>query len=162
MAESHHLDRREFVKIVTVALGTIMGVIIGLPLIGYLVSPATKVQKKEAWVSLGPLESYPIGIPTLFSFTRTTVNGWEKTVNSFGAYVMRYSERVDDITVFSNWCTHLSCRVTWQEDEQEYVCPCHDGIFDIEGQVIAGPPPEPLWEYEYKVEDDNLFIFVEG
>jgi len=162
MAESHHLDRREFVKIVTIALGTIMGVIIGLPLIGYLISPATKVQKKEAWVPLGPLESYPVGIPTLFSFTRTTVNGWEKTVNSFGAYVVRYSESEDDITVFSNWCTHLSCRVTWQEDEQEYVCPCHDGIFNMEGEVVAGPPPEPLWEYENKVEDGNLFIFVKG
>ena len=162
MAESHHLDRREFVKIVMVILGTIMGVIMGIPLIGYLVSPATKVQKKEAWVPLGPLESYPVGIPTLFSFTRSTVNGWEKTVNSFGAYVMRYGESSDDVTVFSSWCTHLSCRVHWEEEEGVYVCPCHDGLFDIDGKVIAGPPPEPLWEYENKVEEGNLFIFVEG
>ncbi|MCK4977786.1 MAG: ubiquinol-cytochrome c reductase iron-sulfur subunit [Anaerolineales bacterium] len=162
MAESHHLDRREFVKIVTILLGTIMGIIMGIPLIGYLVSPATKVQKKESWVPLGPLDGYPVGIPTLFSFTRSTVNGWEKTVISFGAYVMRYSESQDDVTVFSSWCTHLSCRVHWEEGEQVYVCPCHDGIFDVEGKVVAGPPPEPLWEYENKIEDGNLFIFVEG
>lgn len=162
MAESHHLDRREFVKIVTVILGTIMGVIMGIPLIGYLVSPATKVQKKEAWVPLGPLENYPIGVPTLFSFTRSTVNGWEKTVNSYGAYVLRHSESQDDVTVFSSWCTHLSCRVSWEDEEQVYVCPCHDGIFDIEGKVVAGPPPAPLREYENKVEEGNLLIFVEG
>jgi menaquinol-cytochrome c reductase iron-sulfur subunit len=162
MAESHHLDRREFVKIVMVVLGAIMGVIMGIPLIGYLVSPATKVRKQEAWVPLGPLENYPVGVPTLFSFTRATVNGWEKTVNSFGAYVMRNSESPDDITVFSNWCTHLSCRVRWEEGERVYVCPCHDGIFDIDGNVVAGPPPKPLTEYENKVEEGNLFIFVEG
>ena len=28
----------------------------------------------------------------LFNFTRTKVNGWEKTVNSYGAYVVRYTE----------------------------------------------------------------------
>jgi Rieske Fe-S protein len=162
MAESNQIDRRGFVMVVLTLLGTIMAVVVGLPAIGYLISPATKVQKKEDWVALGPLENYPVGIPTLFSFTRTTVNGWEKTVNSFGAYVMRYSESVKDITVFSNWCTHLSCRVTWQEDEDVYICPCHDGLFDIDGQVVAGPPPEPLWEYENKVEEDVLYIFVKG
>jgi menaquinol-cytochrome c reductase iron-sulfur subunit len=162
MAESNQIDRRGFVMVVLTLLGTIMAIVVGLPAIGYLISPATKVQKKEDWVSLGPLENYPIGIPTLFSFTRTTINGWEKTVNSFGAYVMRHTESEDDINVFSNWCTHLSCRVTWQEDEDAYICPCHDGIFDIDGQVVAGPPPKPLLMYEYKVEEGVLSIFVKG
>lgn len=162
MANSHELDRRQFVKIVTAVLGTIMGVVVGLPAIGYLISPAAKVQKKEDWVSLGPLENYPVGVPTLFSFTRTTINGWEKTVNSFGAYVMRHSEQPDDLKVFSSWCTHLSCRVTWEDGVQEYICPCHDGRFDIGGKVTAGPPPRPLDEYQTKIEEGNLFIFVEG
>ena len=162
MAESNQIDRRGFVMVVLSLLGTIMAVVVGLPAIGYLISPATKVQKKEDWVSLGPLENYPIGVPTLYNFTRTTINGWEKTVNSYGVYVMRYTGNLDDITVFSNWCTHLSCRVTWQEDEQNYICPCHDGLFDVNGQVIAGPPPEPMWEHEYKVEEGILYIFVEG
>jgi Rieske Fe-S protein len=52
--------------------------------------------------------------------------------------------------------------VRWEEEEDVYVCPCHDGLFDIDGNVIAGPPPEPLWEYENKVEEGDLFIFVEG
>jgi Rieske Fe-S protein len=138
-----------------------MGAVIAIPAIGYLISPATKVQKKESWIALGPLENYPIGIPTLFSFTQTTVNGWEKTVNSFGVYVVRFSDVAQ--TVFSNFCTHLSCRVTWTEDVREYICPCHDGRFDENGQVVAGPPPEPMWEYETKIEDGVLyFLFVAG
>jgi len=158
MAESPHLDRRQFVAVVTAFLGTVMGVVVGLPAIGYLLSPATKVQKKEAWIPLGPVESYAVGTPTLFSFTRTTVNGWEKTVNSYGAYVVRFSP--DQLKVFSNICTHLSCRVTWKEDAQEYVCPCHDAHFDAQGQVLSGPPPAPLIEYETKIEEGNLFIHL--
>lgn len=161
MAESHDISRRQFVNVVLVAVGAIMTAFIGLPAIGYLISPATKVQEKDDWIPLGPLENYPIGIPTLFSFTRTTVNGWEKTANSYGAYVTRYTET--EHKVFSNMCTHLSCRVTWKEEVQDYICPCHDGHFDINGKVTSGPPPRPLNEYETKVEDNVLYIhLVEG
>ena len=161
MAEPNKLDRRDFVKVVLVFLGSIIGACITLPAIGYLLSPALAAQKKEAWIPLGPFENYPVGIPTLFSFTRTTVNGWEKTVSSYGAYVIRYDEVAYD--VFSNICTHLSCRVTWKEDISEYICPCHDGRFAIDGHVISGPPPAPMHKYETKVEEGTLYInFVGG
>jgi len=158
MADSHEVKRRDFVNIVVVALGTVIGLVIGIPAIGYLIAPATKVQREEAWIPLGPLEAYPLNIPTLFSYTRTRINGWEKTVNSFGAYVWRHGGGESELTVYSNMCTHLSCRVTWREDITAYFCPCHDGRFNKEGEVITGPPPEPLYEYETKVEEETLFI----
>ena len=163
MAESSHLDRRDFVKVVLGVTGTIMGVVIGLPAIGYLISPARQGTASEAWIPLGPLENYTTGTPALFNFTRTRINGWEKTVNSYGVYVVRFTENEADLRVFSNMCTHLSCRVTWLEDLGEYLCPCHDGHFAKDGVVLAGPPPRPLFEYEHKIEDGNLFIlFKEG
>jgi len=158
MADSHEVERRDFVNIVLVGLGSLMGLIIGIPAIAYPLSPAVKVQEEEAWIPLGPLDSYPIDTPTLFPYTRTKVNGWEKTVNSFGAYVWRYGEGESEVSVYSNMCTHLSCRVTWQEDRTIYFCPCHDGRFNKEGEVVAGPPPEPLYEFETKVEEGNLSI----
>jgi len=163
MAKTHNLDRREFVAIVVAFLGSIMGLVIGLPAIGYLLSPATKTQQQDDWISVGPIENYPIGVPTLFSFTRTTINGWEKTVNSYGVYITKRGEAESDVSAFSNLCTHLSCRVTWKDDNQEYECPCHDGIFDIDGNVVSGPPPKPLSVFETKIEDGVLFIhFIEG
>ncbi len=162
----HELSRNGFVKVVVAMVGTAMGAIIGIPAIGYLISPATKIQKSNAWVPLGPLENIPIGIPTLFNFTRTQINGWEKTVNSYGVYVWRKNQ--DEVKVFSNVCTHLSCRVTWNADKEEYICPCHAGLFDIEGNVTGGPPPRPLKLYSVsdgslKVEQGTLSIhFTEG
>jgi menaquinol-cytochrome c reductase iron-sulfur subunit len=159
MAKSPKLDRRQFVTIVTTALGTVMGAVVGIPLIGYLISPALKARKTEAWIPLGPLENYPPNTPTAFSFTRTTLNGWEKTVNSFGVYVLRKAD--GEVVVFSNVCTHLSCRVSWKDNQNEYVCPCHDGHFAIDGRVVSGPPPRPLDRYETKVENGNLFIHLQ-
>lgn len=161
MSSSYDLNRRDFAKIVLTFLGSIMGIILGLPAIGYLISPATKVQRSEAWIPAGSLENYPLGVPTLFSFIRTTKNGWDKTVNSYGVYVLRSSE--DQVKAYSNMCTHLSCRVTWKDDLQEFICPCHDGHFDIEGRVRKGPPPAALVQYQTKMEDGNLMIhFSEG
>jgi len=162
---SPKLSRREFTTVVMSVLGSIMGIVVGFPLIGYIISPAVKTKKVDDWISLGPLEGYPIGVPTFFSFTRTKVNGWERTTNSYGVFIFRKSE--DDLKVFSNVCTHLSCRVSWVETTQSFDCPCHDAKFNLDGVVIYGPPPRPLIQWadeELQInEEGNLLIhFTEG
>lgn len=161
MAKSPHLSRNEFVKITVGAMGAVITGLVGLPAVAYLLSPALNEQSLDAWVPLGPLDIYPVGEPTLFTFIRTKVNGWEKTVNSYGVYVFRKTE--NEVMVFSNVCTHLACRVTFMGDTREYDCPCHDAQFDIEGNVIGGPPPRPMDQYETKIEDGQLSIrLLEG
>ncbi len=163
MAKSPHLSRNDFVKASVGALGAIIGAVIGVPAIGYIISPATKAQESEAWVPAGAPENYEIGVPTLFNFTRSKINGWEKTVNSYGVYILRKSPAEGDFLALSNVCTHLGCRVTWNEENQDYPCPCHEAQFDINGDVISGPPPRPMDKYETKVEEGTLFIhFVEA
>ena len=156
LSSSLRISRQDFVKTVTVFLGTLMGAVIGLPAIAYIVSPALRIKKVEAWIALGSLGDYPIGIPTPFSFTLSKVNGWEKTVNSYGVFVIRKDE--NQVIVVSNICTHLGCRISWHSDLQHYVSPCHNGHFDLIGNVISGPPPRPLDEFVTKIEDGNLFI----
>jgi len=161
MAKTPNISRSDFVKGVVGILGGIMGVVIGIPAIGFVLAPALKISSADVWIPLGPLTDYPVGMPALFSFTRSKVNGWEKSTNSYGVFVYRKSET--ETVVLSNVCTHLSCRVNWNDANQEYVCPCHDATFDSDGQVISGPPPRPLDVYESKVEDGNLFIhFLKG
>jgi len=163
MADSHHLSRRDFIKITTAAVGIFIGAAIGLPAIAYLIDPALKSGAKDAWIPLGKLEDFAVGIPTLASFTRRTVNGWEKTVNSYGVFVLRKSDT--ETLVLSNKCTHLGCHVNWNADGQEYICPCHDAQFGINGDVLGGPPPRPLDRFsgdQLKVEDGTLLIHFLG
>ena len=153
---SNRISRREFIKIATAAVGTLIGAGVGLPAIGYVISPALRKQVAEAWIPLGPLEKIPIGIPTFFSFIRRQVNGWENTVTSYGVFVVRKDET--NLIALSNICTHLGCHVTWHPDIKEYVSPCHNGHFDINGKETFGPPPRPLDKFKTKVEDGNLSI----
>jgi menaquinol-cytochrome c reductase iron-sulfur subunit len=152
------LDRRGFVKIVTSVLGSVMAAIVGLPVIGYFISPAFKKATGDEWISLGPLENYTVGKKTMFNFTLTTVNGWERSSKSYGVFVLRSSG--GDVDILSDVCTHLSCRVNWSEENQEFACPCHAASFDQNGDVKTGPPPRPLDRYEIKLEGDQLFIHL--
>ena len=57
-------------------------------------------------------------------------------------------------------CTHLGCLVDWNNQKREIVCPCHAGVFDLEGRNVSGPPPRPLAAYEVKVIDGKIFVKV--
>ncbi len=63
--------------------------------------------------------------------------------------------------VFSAVCTHLGCLVKWQPDRERFFCPCHRGVFDKSGAVVAGPPPAPLRQYPVTVEGDRIYVSVE-
>jgi menaquinol-cytochrome c reductase iron-sulfur subunit len=158
MPGSHQISRREFIALTTAAVGALIGAVVGLPAIAYLLQPALRSTTTDTWIPLGKLDSFTIGVPTLFTFTRSMVNGWEKSTNSYGVFVLRKSQ--NEVEVFSNVCTHLSCRVNWNADEQQYICPCHDGRFSLDGQVVSGPPPRPLDKYATKVEEGTLSIHL--
>ena len=161
MSGSKPFSRRDFMKVTTGAVGGFIAVALGAPIVGYLIDPAMKSGSKEAWISIGKLADIKVNVPTPFSFTRTSVNGWERTGTSYGGYVIRKSEDPADIVVLSSRCTHLGCTVNWVAEANKFICPCHDASFSLEGEVLGGPPPAPLNRYsEFKVDENGeLLIF---
>lgn len=62
---------------------------------------------------------------------------------------------------FDNWCTHEACTFSdeGELEDGKLVCTCHFGEFDLAtGDVLGGPPWEPLGVYELAVEGDDLLI----
>jgi Rieske Fe-S protein len=45
---------------------------------------------------------------------------------------------------FTAVCTHLDCTVQYREDTSQIWCACHNGTYDLAGNVVSGPPPRPL------------------
>ncbi len=154
--QDRDLSRRDFIKTTAALISGFIGALMVVPGVAYLLSPSMSRDDAQAWEDLGTLDQYPAGIPTLFQFTRTKVNGWERTGMSYGVFVVRQPD--SGVRVFSNICTHLGCHVNWHPDLQQYVSPCHDGHFDILGKNISGPPPRPLDEFRTKVAGGRLYI----
>lgn len=62
------------------------------------------------------------------------------------------------IVVFSLICSHKRCTVKYKEIEDHFECPCHEGIYDRYGEVIDGPPPEPLTRFKHEIRGDELWV----
>jgi cytochrome b6-f complex iron-sulfur subunit len=59
---------------------------------------------------------------------------------------------------FSRTCTHLGCLVEFSKSSQKIICPCHAGMYDLDGTVESGPPPKPLSVIPIKIEGDSIII----
>lgn len=156
MSEEKEVTRREFLSTATWAIGVLLGAGFVVPAVAYVVGPALQEQESTGLIPLGATSKIEIGMPTLFKATIERQTGWIVNQEELSAYVLTEDGR--DYVAMSNICTHLGCRVRWIEDQDQFFCPCHNGVFDKEGNVISGPPPRPLDRYEVKVENGQLFI----
>lgn len=59
-----------------------------------------------------------------------------------------YKDKEGIITALNPTCTHAGCIVNFNNEEKSWDCPCHGGRFDIDGNVLCGPPREKLGSVE--------------
>ena len=59
---------------------------------------------------------------------------------------------------FSAVCTHLNCTVQYRSDLQQIWCACHNGLYDLGGRNVSGPPPRPLETYEVHVQGEDVVV----
>lgn len=59
-------------------------------------------------------------------------------------------------------CTHLGCIVDWDESKLQIICPCHNAVFDYNGNIVSGPPPLPLEQLEANVRDNKIMVRKKG
>ncbi len=67
-----------------------------------------------------------------------------------------------ELIAFSAICTHLTCSVLFESDTQTLLCPCHNGKFDLGGNVISGPPPAPLESYNVEISGEDIVVSKQG
>jgi Rieske Fe-S protein len=63
--------------------------------------------------------------------------------------------RAGDVKAFNAICTHVDCTVAYRPDHDDIFCNCHDGVYDLNGRNVSGPPPRPLEEYKVRLEGDT-------
>ena len=62
------------------------------------------------------------------------------------------------LRAFSAVCTHLDCTVKYRPDLQKIHCACHNGMYDLNGRNISGPPPRPLAQYKVTQRGDDVVV----
>jgi len=63
---------------------------------------------------------------------------------------------------FSAVCNHLSCTVQYRADLRQIWCACHNGLYDLAGRNVSGPPPRPLEKFAVNVQGEDVIVTRNG
>jgi len=63
-----------------------------------------------------------------------------------------------ELRAFTAVCSHLNCTVQYDAGRRRIWCACHQGVFDLEGRNVSGPPPRPLRRYYVERRGDDLVV----
>lgn len=120
-------SRRDFLNIAISGTAATLGVLSAYPVVRFL-APSGETQLRTG--DAGDEDKFPRG------------SGRTVLLGSRPAIVIR----LDDGTfrAFSALCTHLQCIVAYSPERKRIECPCHRGVYSLEGLNVAGPPPSPL------------------
>src|SRR5215467_12385438 len=129
-------DRRTFLDAVLAVGFVSTAAAIAYPISRYLIPPAT-------------------GEPATTAVVATTVAALKPRsgiIFRFGSkpgIVVRTAD--GEVRAFSAVCTHLDCTVQFKVDTSQLWCACHNGLYDLDGNVVSGPPPRGLERFVVNV-----------
>ena len=147
--------RRAFLFKLSVALNAAVGAVLAVPLVRYLLGPATS-KDTGAWLSIGGINDFPIGETRLADFRSPAASFDDGDTAKVACWVRRISDR--QFQVFAVNCAHLGCPVRWFAQSKLFLCPCHGGAYYEDGSRASGPPERGLFEYRYQLAGDSLLI----
>ncbi len=149
------LERREFVTKLTATIMAMIGAVVGIPLAGYTVLPALR-KRPEQWLDAGAEADLIPNQPREVKVYQTVSDGWMKTTLAKSVWAVKQVS--GEVIVYSGLCTHLGCGIRWNPNTQQFQCPCHTGLFALDGRVLGGPPPRPLDTLPAKIEGGRLLV----
>lgn len=139
-----HVSRREFAKF----LGLLSGAFAlsnGFIVIRAMAFPEEPLKGEHFVVNA---DEVPVG--EMFQFE---IQGGEHI-----PYILIHLEE-NEWRAFEQKCTHLTCAVRYQKEENKIQCPCHNGWFSADtGEVLQGPPPRPLPQLEVVVREGKVYV----
>lgn len=135
------MKRRSFLKGLLAFLGTTTLVSFVYPLFRYLAPPASAEKSRTLAIAKRDI---PLG------------EAKEIVFNNVPAIVLNRPGK--GLIAVSRVCTHLGCLVHYDAENRRLICPCHAGVYDLEGNIVSGPPPKPLPKLPLRVEGETIVI----
>jgi quinol---cytochrome c reductase iron-sulfur subunit, bacillus type len=178
-APGERFPRSRFLEGATLGLGAVIGAIVTLPAAGFALLPGFLKQKAHK-VDLGPISDFEENKWKVVTFARDPTKA---DITRRTAFVRNNGllDGIPSFTIISNRCAHVGCPVqpggpVFEKDEKTiktdngdvlitpvlpaagFICPCHGGSYDQEGNRIAGPPVRGLDRYEFDIVKGRLVL----
>ena len=61
------------------------------------------------------------------------------------------------LTALSATCPHAGCGIDYDSEHRQFVCPCHNSTFALDGRRLDGPAPRDMDRLELSVQGSKVF-----
>lgn len=164
------MNRRQLLKSLCASLASFCATIIAWPGARYILGTIRQQPSSGKMVKrVARLKELPVGRPVSVEIHGSRRDAW--TTYPDGPLAQVWLVRRDGdavspsncrVNAYSSVCPHLRCRVQLDAAKTSFVCPCHRGAFDLQGQPIrkerlghANPAPGPLGTFAVRVVPDE-------
>ena len=127
------MDRKQFIKS-SIAF-------CGLGVIGTAAFLESCKKKTSSAAAQGPTVNFTLDLSIPANASLNSPGG---SVASNGVVV---ANAAGSYIAVAQSCTHNGCNINYNSGANNFVCPCHGGTFDTNGNVTGGPPPAPVKKY---------------
>lgn len=112
----------------------------------FLKPPRSRGSLAERVLKIGPVDSLPVGQAQLVRHGREPI------------IVLRPDE--ETFIGLAGVCTHMRCVLAWDSGQGNLICPCHEGAFDVNGNVISGPAARGLGHYRVETRLGEIYVHL--
>jgi Rieske Fe-S protein len=164
--EGETVTRRRFMVMTTHTAGGVATAAIVLPALGFAAGSAIFERAPVIWTPVGKPEDFPDDdyIPRVITTTAGIGQVGKTTV-----YMRRRNPAIDGdgpappetdapVVAISSRCMHLGCPVRWTSAAQNFICPCHGGVYGFKGEVSGGPPVRPLDHFYTRMRNGQVEV----
>lgn len=137
------MEKRKFIKnfLGISIIGTLASIF--YPVYRFLIPPKKEESEAQS-VIVGNINDFPVNSGKVVRFGNKP------------ALVIRMEN--GEFRAFIAVCTHLDCTVQFRESKKDIWCACHNGIYDLYGKNVSGPPPKPLAPLVINVRGDKVVV----
>jgi Rieske Fe-S protein len=153
--------RRRFLGFLTSLVLLFIGLLVAIPAVAFFLAPLRrKAEGSNSFLDAGPVSDFEVGKYRLVPVEWVQQDGWRRTTVRQSVWVRKLSsgQAGGDYVVLSSICPHLGCPINWVPSNDNFVCPCHGGIFNFSGTRTAGPPPRSMDPLEWETRNGRLWI----
>jgi Rieske Fe-S protein len=155
MARSDENRRTVLATFVTVVGGMLTAGVASL--VGLVAAP-TRLTTPRTWRRAAAPDDLAGNQPLTVVLTARDADGWYETKKQSVVFLDRDGS---GYRALSATCAHLGCRVRWDATQAKFLCPCHGGVYDRQGNVLAGPPPRGLERLNVRVNPQTAQLEVQ-
>ena len=160
--EGETITRRRLMTGSAHAAGAIAASAFALPALGFALGPVFE-KTETRWEGVGvpgdfPLDTY---VPKIITQTPGIGDAGKTTV-----YMRKRNPKIDtepadqynQFIAISTRCMHLGCPVRFVPASQNFICPCHGGVYNFRGLRTGGPPVRPLDRFYTRVRNGRVEV----